>query len=232
MIATATQPTNNTMAPFCDYNAGILLSLDGSDHSTFDATEHQESRKVMAVMEMMASPLCKSVPDLDFDMDLFEHALRAENGAYSTSQKKTVRFAEYDQVKEIIHRDDMEPEDFDALYMSAEEQASARKSALNELIAVVRGHLLEDDEEGICIRGLENHMLENSQRFREAVNQLYDIVYDCQTFEDENGVQVPEEYLAQHMIQVSKVCQEEAYERAASDAFDARQWSAYAQHPS
>ena len=210
------------MAPFCDYNAGILLGMDGSEHSTIDATEQQESKKIMAVMQMMASPLAKSVPDLGFDMALFEQAIAAENQAYEQQATKTVRFAEYDQVKEITHRNDMSEQDFDAMYMSGEESAEARQSALNELVAVVRGQLLEDDEDGVCVRGLENHMLENSQRFREAVNKLYDIVYDCQTFEDENGVQVPEEYLAQYMIQVSESSQEEAYERAASDAFEAQ----------
>ena len=178
------------MAPFCDYNAGILLGMDGSEHSTIDAPA--ENKKIMAVMQMMASPeLAKSVPDLGFDMDLFEQAVAAENRAYQQVEKKSVRFAEFDQVKEIPHRNDMSEADFDALYMSAEESAECRQSALNELVAVVRGQLLEDDEDGICVRGLENHMLENSQRFREAVNKLYDIVYDCQTFEDENGVQVP-----------------------------------------
>ncbi|KAL3906518.1 MAG: hypothetical protein SGARI_003971, partial [Bacillariaceae sp.] len=105
------------MAPFCDYNAGILLgAMDSSEHSTIDATS--ESKKIMAVMQMMASPLAKSVPDLGFDMELFEQAIAAENQAYSEQQqqeKKTVRFAEYDQVKEITHRNDMNEEDFDAL---------------------------------------------------------------------------------------------------------------------
>jgi hypothetical protein len=212
MIATRTQPINiPTMAPFCDYNAGILL--DVSEHSTIDATEQLQGKKVMAVVEMMASPLCKSVPDLDIDMNLFESALRA-------SQSKSVRFAEYDHVQEITHRNDMPPEYFDAMYLSGEEQAASRQSALDDLVAITTGQLLKDDEE-VCIRGLENHTLENSQRFREAVNKLYDIVYDCQTFEDENGVQVPEEFLAQYLIEVSKVCVEEAMERAAQDAQEA-----------
>jgi hypothetical protein len=59
------------------------------------------------------------------------------------------------------------------------------------------------------------------KKYRQAVNKLYDIIYDCQTFEDENGVKVPEEYLAQYLVQVSGRCAKEAVARAAQDAKEA-----------
>jgi hypothetical protein len=108
------------------------------------------------------------------------------------------------------------------LYMSYEEQVAAKHSAFDELLLVA---CISQQEEGdshldgnsICIRGLENHMVDNAQVFRETVNRLYDIVHDCQTFEDENGVILPDDYLAQHLMQVSDRCSVEALQRAILD---------------
>ncbi|KAG7351559.1 hypothetical protein IV203_010919 [Nitzschia inconspicua] len=205
-LAADTTCASSKSLPWCDYNAGILL--DASEHSTGE-TSTPSQKKALAVMNMMSSPFHNSAPVLDFDLDLLERVIR------SSKTPKSVRFAEYDEVLPVMHRSDITPEEFASMYLSAEEQTAAQKSALHELVASFNGEPLEDDE--VCLRGLENHCLERSERFRATVNKLYDIVYDCQTFEDENGVQVPPEYLAQYLIQVSSYCADEARERALHD---------------
>ncbi|KAG7351554.1 hypothetical protein IV203_010914 [Nitzschia inconspicua] len=152
---------------------------------------------------------------LDFDLCLLEQVIRSSNKA-----SKSVRFAEYDEVLPVRHRDDMAPEDFAAMYLSAEEQRASQQFVVHELATTVRGDPTHEMEES-CLRGLENHCLERSQRFRATVNKLYDIVYDCQTFEEENGVQVPPEYLAQYLIQISSYCADDARERALHDEEEA-----------
>ncbi|KAG7351611.1 hypothetical protein IV203_010971 [Nitzschia inconspicua] len=196
---------------WCDDNAGILL-LDTPEHSNIESSSPSQ-KKALAVMNMMSSPFHNSAPVLDFDLDLLERIIQ------SSKTPKTVRFAEYDEVQPTSHRSDMSPEDFAAMYLSAEEQTAAQQNALQASAAIVyAGGSTTDKVEVMCLRGLENHCCsERSQRFRATVNKLYDIVYDCQTFEDENGVQVPPEYLAQHLIQVSSYCADEARERALLD---------------
>ncbi|KAG7351614.1 hypothetical protein IV203_010974 [Nitzschia inconspicua] len=198
---------------WCDYNAGVLL--DVSEHSTIESSSPSQ-KKALAVMNMMTSPFHNSAPVLDFDLDLLELVIR------SSKAPKTVRFAEYDEVHPTRHRSDMSCEDFAAMYLSAEEQRAAQQSALQASAVVYAGGSTTHKVEELCLRGLENHCCsERSQRFRATVNKLYDIVYDCQTFEDENGVEVPPEYLAQHLIQVSSYCADEARERALLDEEEA-----------
>ncbi|KAG7351617.1 hypothetical protein IV203_010977 [Nitzschia inconspicua] len=198
---------------WCDYNAGVLL--DVSEHSNIESSSPSQ-KKAIAVMNMMSSPFHNSAPVLDFDLDLLERVIR------SSKAPKTVRFAEYDEVQPTRHRNDMSPEDFAAMHLSAEEQREAQQNALQALAATLHDGGTPDEIGGLCLRGLENHCCsERSQRFRATVNKLYDIVYDCQMFEDENGVEVPPEYLAQHLIQVSSYCADEARERALLDEEEA-----------
>jgi hypothetical protein len=209
----------------CDYNAGLL---DVSEHSAMEKTNNTTTspahKKVMKVMEMMTSSFHNSAPLLDFDLSLLEEAIRHEsNNNNNNNNKKVVRFAEYDEIHHVTHRNDMAAQDMDAMYLSHDEQTAAKQAAFQELSASFINNDGEMDDDGCCccLRGLENHMAEQSQRFRETVNKLYDIVYDCQTFEDENGVQVPAEYLAQYMVEVSSYCAEEARERALRDEQEA-----------
>jgi hypothetical protein len=195
------------MPPFCDYNAGIL---DVSEHSTLKLVEEPKND----AWTMMNSPLHNSDPIIKFDLQLLDAVAREEK------PKKAVTFADYDEIHEITHLKDMERRDIDAMYLSAEEQAASRSDALDELMAVMN-NLESQTGEQVCIRGLENQTLENIAKFREVVEKLYDIVYECQTFEDENDVKVPEEYLAQHLIQVSEQCAVEAQVRAMQDAKEA-----------
>jgi hypothetical protein len=169
---------------------------------------------------------------LNTDFDLYE-VLEQAIEIIDTPIKKSVRFAEYDEVKEIWHRNDMTPQDFDALYMSTEEHTLIRQNALQDLCTFIDAEVVDGDENDasieqniqipVCVRGLENQLFENEQRFQEAVNMLYDIVYDCQTYEDTHGVKVSDEYLAHHLLQVSDQFSEEARQRAARDAEEARQ---------
>jgi hypothetical protein len=209
----------------CDYNAGIL---DISDHSTMRVDTHKQSKfirspnkKAMAVMDIIMMMDChKSEPLLDFDLNILDEMLLAMDAHKQST--KSVRFAEYDDIQLVNCRQDMSQEDKNTLYMSYEEQVAAKRSAFDELLQVicmsqqdgVDSHL---DGDSICIRGLENHMVDNAHVFRETVNRLYDIVHDCQTFEDENGVLFPDDYLAQHLMQVSDRCSVEALHRAILD---------------
>lgn len=249
---------NNNMAPLAssnssivDYNAGLLL-LDSSsfEHSTVDCCHKKQSSMLMmehndimmdASSSSSSSSFHNSAPcGLDLKTILYlEQAIaitaattdptpKSSSSRSSSSVKRSVRFADYDQIHPIDHRNDMTQEDMDAMYLSADEQTAAKQSAFQELVASVHGEIsMEEDAAGtVCLRGLENHLLENSQRFRETVHKLYDVVYDCQTFEDENGVAVPPEYLREYMVHISSYCADEARERAMRDAQEAASVSA------
>jgi hypothetical protein len=213
------QPTNQqttstiTMPPFCDYNAGIL---DISEHSTVKPVENDAKDSLY-----MNSPLHNSAPVCNFNFDLEE--LLDAVVQQTKKQKKCVSFADYDEIREITHLSEMSSEDIDAMYMSGQEQAACRSSALDELMAALDDgcQLTDEQEAAVCIRGLENQNLESMQKFREVVEKLYDVVYECQTFEDENGVKVPDEYLAQYLIQISEQCSIQAQLRGMQDAKEA-----------
>jgi hypothetical protein len=213
--------SSSSTTSICDYNAGIL---DISDHSTLEVNAHKRStfirspnKKALAVMDIIMMMDChKSEPLLDFDLNLLDEMLIAADAPKQST--KSVRFAEYDDIQLVNGRLDMSQEDMDNLYMSYEEQVAAKRSAIDELLLVAcMSQQDEVDGDSICIRGLENHMLDNAQVFRETVNRLYDIVHDCQTFEDENDVLLPDDYLAQHLMQVSDRCSVEALQRAILD---------------
>jgi hypothetical protein len=222
--------SSSSTTSICDYNAGIL---DISDHSTLEVNAHKRStfirspnKKALAVMDIMMMMDChKSEPLLDFDLNLLDEILIAADAPKQST--KSVRFAEYDDIQLVNGRLDMSQEDMDNLYMSYEEQVAAKRSAIDELLFVA---CMSEQDEGdshvdgnsICIRGLENHMLDNAQVFRVTVNRLYDIVHDCQTFEDENDVLLPDDYLAQHLKQVSDRCSVEALQRAFLDEQEVR----------
>jgi hypothetical protein len=217
--------STSSTTSICDYNAGVL---DVSDHLTMKVNTHNKgtfvrspNKKALAVMEIIMMMDChKSEPLLDFDLNLLDEMLIAADAPKQSP--KRVRFAEYDDIQLVNGRLDMSQEDMVSLYMSYEEQVAAKRSAFDELLLVtcmsqqdeVDSHF---DGDSICIRGLENHMVDNAHVFRETVNRLYDIVHDCQTFEDDNGVLLPDDYLAQHLMQVSAQCSVEALQRAILD---------------
>jgi hypothetical protein len=219
---------STTTKSICHYNAGIL---DISDHATVDtstmnSTPCSQKKKAMAVIDMIMMSDChRSEPLLDFDLTLLEQIVEAGDAVQQSV--KMVRFAEYDEIHLVTCLNDMSPEDIADMYMSHDEQVASKQRAFDELLLISCKSQHEDinsllRQDSICVRGLENHMMENAHRFRERVNKLYDIVYDCQTFEEENDILVSEEFLAQQLMQVSERCAVEALKRAAWDEEEAK----------
>jgi hypothetical protein len=135
----------------------------------------------------------------------------------TTSNKKSVRFSDFDEVREIVHIKDMTADEIASLWDSDEERAAIRVRA-QTAVAMMNNNVCDGVE---CFRGLEQHTKVNNNKSKEALSQLYDIVYEIQNFEDLHGVRVPEELLSKYLKAVSLPSKEEARARALQDVVDA-----------
>lgn len=138
----------------------------------------------------------------------------------TATASKSVRFCDYDDVVEIKHIVDFSKRDVAATWWSNEDRAKFRQAALHAI------HRMENDDGNASVsssadmsdfRGLDQHTQEYSEKSRANVDRLYDIVYEVQSFEDTEGVLVPEQVLAGYMNQVSHQTALEARARAVQD---------------
>jgi hypothetical protein len=134
--------------------------------------------------------------------------------------KRSVHFANFDDVYEIKHINDMSKDEIDSIWMSSEEKSDVRLESI-QIVNMMNSHQGTSELEGLCLRGLDQHVFSYKERSKETVNRLYDLVYECQTFEDRHGVQVPDDILAKYLQALSFHCGEEAQARGIRDMNDA-----------
>ena len=185
------------MAPFADDNQSMLLT-DSCHSKTESSFNYEES-----------------------DMNLLRggDTLTKNNKKKS---KKSVHFANFDDVYEIQHINDMSTDEIDSIWMSNEEKNAVRMESLHIVNMMNQQDITPTSElEGLCLRGLDQHKSSYTKQSKETVNRLYDIVYECQTFEDMHGVQVPDDILAKYLNAVSSRCETEAHARGIRDMNDA-----------
>mmetsp|Transcript_5211 Transcript_5211/g.8229 ORF Transcript_5211/g.8229 Transcript_5211/m.8229 type:complete len:171 (+) Transcript_5211:56-568(+) len=138
--------------------------------------------------------------------------------------QKSVRFADFDEVVEIKHINDMTANEIADMWMSNEEHQAVRSEA-RSIVEMMNAQQDDSDGsalEGLCLRGLDQHKRSYTDRSKAAIHQMYDIVDECQTFEDTHGVRVPEELLAKYLMAVSVESRAQAIARALKDMADAR----------
>jgi hypothetical protein len=135
----------------------------------------------------------------------------------NTGNKKSVRFAYFDDVLEVRHIKDMCADEIDSVWMSDEERAAIRAESLRLVGIMNREGQASGELVGQCLRGLDQHQQSYTKKSKEALNQLYDIVSECQAFEDLHGVRVPEDLLAKYMNAVSSRSEVEARSRGMND---------------
>jgi hypothetical protein len=103
-------------------------------------------------------------------------------------ERNGVRFADYEEVVEILHINDMTREEIDDSHMSVDELRAIQY----ECKALVR--MMDEDEDlgDVCVRGLHQHTPEYS-RWRNATRQqAYDAVFEVQSYQAFQGVSAPE----------------------------------------
>jgi hypothetical protein len=108
---------------------------------------------------------------------------------YQVYERNGVRFADYEEVVEIPHVNDMTQEEIDDSYMSDVELRAIQY----ECKALVR-MMDEEDEDlrDVCVRGLDQHTPEYSRCRKATRQQAYDAVFEVQSYQAFQGVSAPE----------------------------------------
>jgi hypothetical protein len=135
---------------------------------------------------------------------------------------KNVAFSHFDEIIEIPHLNGMSVEEISKAWFSRREMADMQQRSRN-ILSILDQDGRQDGRmlEGLCLRGLMQHHPFSIRKSKEMLYRLYDIVCECQTFEDTYGVPVPDELCAQHLSAVSRVSEKEARQRALLDQKDA-----------
>ena len=96
---------------------------------------------------------------------------------HESNRRLNVTFAEYDDVAEIPHINDMSDEEFDAVYYS-EEELHAIRTECKELVRMInKKHI---SIQGKCVRGLDQHTAEYSKWRKQIRTRIYDAVFEVQ----------------------------------------------------
>jgi hypothetical protein len=102
---------------------------------------------------------------------------------------RRLRFSPYDEVFEIPHINDLSEEEVDGVWMSQDEIKAVRRNAKCMVALMDKG---DNHMEGLEVRGLDQNTPSYARR-REAILKLvYQAVNRIQTYQEANGVQVPE----------------------------------------
>jgi hypothetical protein len=96
------------------------------------------------------------------------------------SRRKELRFAEYDDVREIPIVHEMPQDEIDGVWMSKDELQSIRTDCIQLVKRMDAKQEDVNDEE--CLRGLMEHSLESRQKSKSMRKELYQTVADVQSF--------------------------------------------------
>ena len=218
------------MPPYAGDSTTAMI-LDTSSHS------HQHDVKVAGSSSALAPNLTAPQHLMESSSKKTTRRSKATTTVKSKKTKKSVSFNDYDEVVEIKHISDFSKRRIAATYWSSEEREVFRLDAMKLISdeevepthlslslktgeqASKSGQSVDDDD----FRGLDQHTTAYSDKCRKYVDQIYDIVYECQTFEDTEGVRVPDQVLADYLWEVSQHTTRAARVRAIADEVRALQ---------
>jgi hypothetical protein len=111
---------------------------------------------------------------------------------------RQVHFAEYDEVWEIPHINNLSDEEVDGVWMTQDELRTIRRRCL----AMVK--LMEKDEEKArqkmpCTRGIYEHTKQYTEKRHQTRNKVYEAVFSAQDHHDATG-----EYDAELLREISR----------------------------
>jgi hypothetical protein len=198
------------MPPFADDNQQMLLT-DSCHSETVSPFNYEEIDMTLLFRREGVTTRTKSCSS---------SSRSKKKEKKKTKNNRSVRFANFDDVYEIKHINDMSKDEIDSIWMSSEEKSDVRMESI-QIVNMMNSHQVTFELEGVCLRGLDQHVSSYKERSKETVNRLYNLIYECQTFEDRHGVQVPDDILAKYLHFLSSRCGVEAQARGIRDMNDA-----------
>jgi hypothetical protein len=159
-------------------------------------------------------------PFSEFQLSSCDSLLELDIKSPSTltrTYQNALRFAEFDDIFEIPSIDDMSEEGIDGVWMSREELRSIRNDC-KVIIISIRDQTTELND--IDMRGLDQHTIEYTSTRKVIQQQVYDAVFEIQSFQTFQGVSVPEQ-IAEMSQKCSSSSVVAAHVTGVSDAVDA-----------
>jgi hypothetical protein len=189
------RPSIAPMPPFAEIT--MLTRADSSSSLLSTDSQHVKHNDVKTKPQHH-----HSVVDADDDVD-DQRPIITSTRKSSSVAKKSVRFNDYDEVVEIKHVSNFSRRQIAATWWSKEERNEFRQNSLKLIrdAETDSASLTRTDDD---FRGLDQHTKEYSEQCRSNVDRIYDIVYECQSFEDAQGVPVPPQVLADYLFEVSQ----------------------------
>eukprot|EP00529_Nitzschia_sp_RCC80_P032200 CAMPEP_0113460886 /NCGR_PEP_ID=MMETSP0014_2-20120614/11237_1 /TAXON_ID=2857 /ORGANISM="Nitzschia sp." /LENGTH=216 /DNA_ID=CAMNT_0000352591 /DNA_START=90 /DNA_END=740 /DNA_ORIENTATION=+ /assembly_acc=CAM_ASM_000159 len=215
------------MPPYAADTTAMILDTSSHSHQHDVKMANRDSSSASTANNIMAQP-----------QHLVESSSK-KSRRRKTTNKQSVSFNDYDEVVEIKHISDFSKRRIAATYWSSEEREVFRLDAMKlihdeeiepthlslSLKTGEQAHASEQTAGGVedDFRGLDQHTTTYSDKCRRNVDELYDIVYECQTFEDTEGARVPDQVLADLLWEVSQHTTRAARVRAIADEVRALQ---------
>ena len=165
----------------------------------------EEAAETANIKECMFGALDEALNILDEDDDECTFVTETQGKPLHEKQqrsnnKKSVKFADYDDVYEIQHIDDITDEELNALYLSADERKAIQLDCLS-IVHKVDNCDIGFDDTTHCVRGLEFQTAEYIKWRKGIQKQLYAVVFEAQAFNSQGIIRCTPEL-------ISELCQE------------------------
>ena len=153
-----------------------------------------------------------------------QHHMVQHKPLHERPARTTVRFAENDTVVDTTHMNDMSQEEKEACWLSCEEIRAIKMDCVGLVGMLDDGMahmILAEDEDDVCLRGIEQYSGESQERRRTARQQILEEVFAIQDFSHYHLVS-GEELIAAVSRKWSESLVQEALELGRSDALCAQ----------
>ena len=181
---------------------GLLLSRSGarSMELPFLAEAAETACKEECRMLAVLNDVCNLLDEDDDEYSFVtETQVKPLHEQQQRSHKKSVKFADFDDVYDIQHITDISDEEINSLYLSADEREAIRLNCRFILHKMDNGDVGFDDTNH-CVRGLEIQTLEYIAWRKQIQKQLHAAVFEVQALNSQGIICTPE--------LISKLCQE------------------------
>lgn len=100
----------------------------------------------------------------------------------TSTYKKELRFAEYDDVREIPNVHEMSQDEIAGIWMSKKELKTVRTNCIEIVRRMDKKESSPKDDDKLCLRGLKGHSLASRRKRKSVRNALYQTVAEVQSF--------------------------------------------------
>jgi hypothetical protein len=135
-----------------------------------------------------------------------------------------VRFYPHVRIQRVTNRKDLPKKQIEQVWYNREEFKGTRNECLSTIKLMADGQELNDEDEGLCIRGLEYKTGTAYKTRQRNKLEIRKIVFEEQGFQSESGMEDDPEWIAKLSVDQSRSCVKAGIETARNDERDSRDY--------